>query len=53
MSENLFHPMYLLWTSIIALIIMWSGKVWKDWRKVKQVLSYFKKAGNTGFNQYR
>ena len=53
MSENLFHPIYLVWTSIIALIIMWSGKAWRDWRKVKQALSHFKKAGDNVFHQNR
>ena len=32
MSENLFQQMYLVWASIIALIIIWSGKAWRDWR---------------------
>ena len=54
MSENLFHPIYLVWTSIIALIIMWSGKAWRDWRITRrEQLSHFKKAGDNVFHQNR
>ncbi len=53
MSENLFHPMYLVWTSIIALIIIWSGKVWRDWRITRREQHHFKKAGDDVFHQNR
>jgi hypothetical protein len=46
MSENLFQPMHLVWASIIALIIIWSGKAWRDWHITWREHHYFRKAGD-------
>jgi len=46
MSENLFQQMHLVWASIIVLIIMWSGKAWRDWRITRREHHHFRKAGD-------
>ena len=53
MSENLFQQMHLVWASIIALIIMWSGKAWRDWRITRREHHHFRKAGDNVFHQNR
>ena len=53
MSENLFQPMYLVWASIIALIIIWSGKAWRDWRITRREQHHFRKAGDDVLHQNR
>ncbi len=53
MSENLFHPMYLLWTSIIALIIMLVREGVEGLAQSQAGAGLFQESPNTGFIQYR
>jgi hypothetical protein len=53
MYENLFQPMHLVWASIIALIIIWSGEAWREWRITWREHHYFRKVGDDKLHQYR
>ena len=44
MSESLFQPMYLVWVSIIVLMIMWSREAWRHWWGTRQGYKDFRKA---------